>query len=87
LTGHAMFLASLAGFVTRRRLHVAAHCGALTICILWATVDAGSSYRVFLDWLDSVSDVVTRARIQFRIDRLAHATPALVDDFRAGSRS
>ena len=25
----------------------------------------------FLDWLDSVGDVVTRARIQFRIDRLA----------------
>ena len=29
----------------------------------------------FLDWLDSVGDVVTRARIQFRIDRLAHGNP------------
>ena len=30
---------------------------------------------VFLDWLDSVGDVVTRARIQFRIDRLANGNP------------
>ena len=30
---------------------------------------------VFLDWLDSVDDVVTRARIQFRFDRLAHGNP------------
>ena len=30
---------------------------------------------VFLDWLDSLADAVTRARIQFRIDRLAHGNP------------
>lgn len=30
---------------------------------------------VFLDWLDSVGDVVTRAGIQFRIDRLTHGNP------------
>ena len=29
----------------------------------------------FLDWLDSVGDVVTRARIQVRIDRLTHGNP------------
>ncbi len=29
----------------------------------------------FLDWLDSISDVMTRARIQFRVDRLAHGNP------------
>lgn len=32
---------------------------------------------VFLDWLDSLGDVVTRTRIQFRIDRLAHGNPGI----------
>jgi putative addiction module killer protein len=30
---------------------------------------------VYCDWLDSVEDVVTRARIQARVDRLAHGNP------------
>jgi len=30
---------------------------------------------VYWDWIDSVEDVVTRARIQFRIDRLLHGNP------------
>ena len=30
---------------------------------------------VYWDWIDSIEDVVTRARIQFRIDRLLHGNP------------
>lgn len=30
---------------------------------------------VYCDWLDSVEDVVTRARIQARVDRLAYGNP------------
>jgi len=30
---------------------------------------------VYQDWLDSVRDVATRARIQFRVDRLSHGNP------------
>ena len=29
----------------------------------------------YWDWIDSVEDVVTRARIQARIDRLSHGNP------------
>ncbi len=30
---------------------------------------------VYLDWIDSLEDVVARARIQAQIDRLAHGNP------------
>lgn len=30
---------------------------------------------VYWDWIDSIENVVARARIQFRIDRLLHGNP------------
>ena len=39
---------------------------------------------VFLDWLDSLGDAATRARIQFRIDRLAHGNPGTYRRFPGG---
>lgn len=39
------FLCGSVEFASRHPVAGHAHCGALTICILWATVDADSAYR------------------------------------------
>lgn len=30
---------------------------------------------VYWNWIDSIEDIVTRARVQARVDRLAHGNP------------
>jgi putative addiction module killer protein len=40
--------------------------------------------EVYLDWINSLEDRVARARIQVRVDRLAHGNPGKGRNLRGG---
>ena len=57
----------------------------LTACSLWDTVVAQTQItETFRDWLNALKDRQSRARIQVRIDRLAHGNPGQYRALKSG---